>query len=325
MENYDTEFMSEKEINQLIQKEMDYRQKHGDTYSADENLCKYCRNIDKQNHFCWDCDSGSKYIPITRPLFNLCLMFLSLNSALEEAEGNLISQQKGMIEALRFVMQPFGLNNVATKFKDEIMNNEKDYHTPLTLAEIEKAKVKNIFKQSKENKKEIEYRKTVGTIRCHENACAHCKYNDRFGTEFCWDCDRGTNFKNGIRSIQTIEKMLMFLNTQRGEVLLNHEADINMTMVRIGLAEGLKWIIEPYITEEELFERNDFEYVSKEDINSTIKMEDEEYVENELPKDGNEEISKKKYKDDPMNILRDLKAQGEALFGEEIKVQGIDF
>jgi hypothetical protein len=282
MDKIDFEYLSEREINRIMEEEYKYRTAHGGTCNPDENLCKYCLNIDKQNHFCWDCDSGSKYLPITRPLFNLCLMFLSLSSGLEEAEINsgthnvTILQKKGMIEALRFVMQPFGLDAVVKKFKNEIVDNEKDYHT---LFEIENATMKYVFNQPDESKKEAKYRETIGTIRCHENACTHCKYNDRFDTEFCWDCDRGTNFKNGIRSIQTIEKMLMFLNTKSGEALMNHDRNEEITIIRIGMVEGLKWIINPYTTEEELIEKNGFEYVSKEDMNFTIQMEDEEYEE----------------------------------------------
>jgi hypothetical protein len=282
MENHDYEFMNENEINKLIAEEQTYRIEHGDTFPPDENLCKYCRNIDKRNHFCWDCDSGSRYVPITWPLFNLCLMFLSLSSGLKEAETNPVAdkatilRQKGMIEALRFVMQPFGLNEDVRKFSDEIMNNEKGYHT---IIEIEKAKMKYVFKQSKVTKGEGNYRETVGSMRCYKNVCTHCKYNYRFGTKFCWGCDLGTNFKNGIRSIQTIEKMLMFINTESGEALNNHERNEELTILRIGLAEGLKWIIKPYTTEESLIEKNGLEYTSKKDMNFTIQMEDAEYEE----------------------------------------------
>ena len=49
----------------------------------DKNVCKYCRNIVGD---CRNCDLGSKYAPITRPLFNLALMFVSLDSGLGAAE-----------------------------------------------------------------------------------------------------------------------------------------------------------------------------------------------------------------------------------------------
>jgi hypothetical protein len=279
MDKIDYDYLSDKEIDCIMREEDKYRIAHGNTCAPDENLCKYCRNIDKQNHFCWDCDSGSMYLPITRPLYNLCLMFLSLNSELENAENDpdadrvKISKQKGVIESLRFVMQPFGIKEALYRFQDEIING-KDYYT---LKEIENAEMKYTFKQKKETEEEKKYREKVGTIRCYKDACTHCKYNYRFDKKFCWDCDRGTNFRNGIRSIQTIEKMLMFINTESGEALMNQVRNEEMTIIRISLAEGLKWIIEPYTTEEELIEKNGFEYVSNEDINLIIQQENEEY------------------------------------------------
>jgi hypothetical protein len=309
MDKIEYDYLSDREIEKIMREEEKYRMAHGDTCVPDGNLCKYCRNIDRQNHFCWDCDSGSKYLPITRPLFNLFLMFLSLNSGLEEAEKNkeadkiIIFQQKGVIEALRFVMEPFGLNNVVKKFKNEIMNNKNDHNAP---AEIENIKMKYSFKQEKETEEENDYRGTVGTIRCHTNACTYCKYNYRFSTKFCWDCDRGTNFKNGIRSMQTIEKMLMFLNTESGEAIMSHDRNDEMTIIRMGMAEGLKWIIEPYTTEEELIEKNGFEYIGKEDMNFTIQMEDEEYdALDNYDKIGEDDHENQVEDKDPMKTIED--------------------
>lgn len=281
MDNYDSEFLCDSEIDKLIQDEMEYRQNNGDTCSPDENICKYCLNIDKQNHFCWDCDRGSKYIPITFPLYNIVLMICSLQAGLDDAKENenvdqtIIIKQQGIIEALKFVIQPFGdYHETLQYFSDEILNNDKDYSDPV---EIENAKQKNMFVQSNETRKESNYRLKVGTIRCHQNACNYCKYKERFNSEICWDCDRGTNFKNGVRSIDTISKMLMYINTSLGENLSNMRSDENNTILNIGIAEGFKWVIKPYTTEEELIEKNGFEYISSDDIKAVIDSEDEEY------------------------------------------------
>ncbi len=281
MDNYDEEFLSDIEVDQLIQTEMEYRQNNGDTYPPDENLCKYCLNIDKQNHFCWDCDRGSKYIPITFPLYNIVLMLCSLNAGLDDAKENpdsdeiIIIKQQGMIEALKFVIQPFGTYHETLQyFSDDILGNEKDYSDP---SEIEKALREKVFVQTTETRKEDDYRLEVGTIRCHQNACNHCKYKERFDSKFCWSCDRGTNFRNGIRSIDTISMMLMHINTSLGDNLSNGTTDENQTILSIGIAEGLKWVIKPYTTEEELIEKNGFEYISSEDVKLAIGCEDEEY------------------------------------------------
>jgi hypothetical protein len=36
--------------------------------------------------------------------------------------------------------------------------------------------------------------------------------------------------------------MLMFINTKSGEALKNHERNEEATIIRIGFAEGLKWM-----------------------------------------------------------------------------------
>ena len=71
----------------------------------------------------------------------------------------------------------------------------------------------------------------------------------------------------------------MFINTISGEALMNQLRNEELTIIRIGIAEGLKWIIAPYTTEHELIEKSGFEYISEEDMNFIIQTEDEEYEE----------------------------------------------
>ena len=281
MEKYDSDHYSESQIDALIQEEMTYRKNNGDTCSSDENLCHQCRNIDRQNHYCWNCDSGSLYIPITFPLYNIVLMLSSLLSGHEDASKKynsdhlLLIQQQGMINALKFAIQPFGTVETTFKyFAEEILSNEIDYCTP---EEIENAIQKTKTNRQKETIEENTHRSKVGTINCHINACNHCKYRERVNSVFCWDCDRGTCFKNGVRSIDTIAKTLMYINTVMGEANTSRDRNENQTLTNIGFAEGLKWVIKPYTTEEALIDESGFEYITQEDFESPIRSEDEGY------------------------------------------------
>lgn len=275
MEKYNHEYLSKKEIENKIKEELNYRMEHGNTFPADENLCKYCRNIDKQNKFCWDCNSGSKYTPITRPLFNLYLMYFSSLDGLEsakmdnKADNTIIIMQQGFIEALKFVLSPFGsILDFERKYGEKVISYCDGCPTPEEIM-IEETTCE--FKQMIETKKEKEYREKIGTIRPDKMTCNFCKYSDRFGTQFCWDCSLGSNFKNGIRSIDIISKMLMRINTIFNEY--DEEKKLGLT----GFAEGLKWIIEPYTTENELIEKYGFSYITEEDINSEVEFENDEY------------------------------------------------
>jgi len=254
----------DEEPEKLYEKECQYRQEQGNTFSPDDNLCRYCRNNNQKQKFCWDCDKGSLYIPLTRPLFNLVLMYLSLDAGMDNAGNKL--QQTGLRDAMKILIQPFGINEAIDKYKDEILNDEKGYNS---LDEIENANTKNSFKQCEKTEEEDKNRYDFGTFRCNENACKHCIYNDRFNTKFCWKCDRGSNFRNGIRSIDTIEKILMWINTAFGERKGNDW--------KLYVAEGLRWAITPYTTEEQLIEKNGFQYISEEDINYIMECEDNEY------------------------------------------------
>jgi hypothetical protein len=282
MEKYDAEYFSTDEIEKIMKEERDYRFVHGDTLSPDENLCKYCRNIDKQNKFCWDCDSGSIYKPITRPLFNIFLMYFSLCDGLETAKNNNKSDstliiQQGFIEALKFVISPFGsINDIEKKYGEKIITYYNGCPSP---EEIMNEDIKYNFKQMKETKDEKEYREKIGTIRPDSIACNFCKYNDRFASKFCWDCSLGSNFKNGIRSVEIIFKMLMLMNTIVGEASIEHGSDEELTLMRLGFAESLKWVIQPYATEEELIEKHGFQYITEDDVNNDIEFENVEYRE----------------------------------------------
>ncbi|MDR1786175.1 MAG: hypothetical protein LBR23_06930 [Spirochaetaceae bacterium] len=284
MKKIDYELLSDTQIDRIIQEERNYRLAHGGTIGPEENVCRNCRNIDVQNHFCWDCAFGSLYVPMTRPLYNIALMLFAVNSALQGAENdenadqNMRLRQTGMLTALQFVLHPFGIENVAKKFLDDATASGIDFSNQ---QEIENAEAVYTFEQGEETEEEKHYRAKVGTARAHEKVCIHCKYNDRFGTQFCWDCDRGTNFRSGIRSINTIGKMFACLNTVAGEDIVNQAHDTEKTILRISVIEGLKWIIAPYTTEEELLEKQDEygECVSKRDMDFIIKTEDEEYEE----------------------------------------------
>lgn len=277
MEKYNHEYLSKDEMDKKIKEELDYRMEHGNTLPADENLCKYCRNIDKLNKFCWNCDSGSKYIPITRPLFNIFLMYISSSDGLKsanldkDADDTIIIMQQGFIEALTFVTSPFGsIHDFSKKYGDKVIEYCDGCPSP---EEIMVENLKCEFKQKKETKSEKEYRETIGTIRPDKMACNFCKYNDRFGTKFCWDCSLGSSFKNGIRSIDIISKMLMRINT------IFNEYDEEKKHGLIGFAEGLKWVIQPYTSEVELNEKYGFKYITEEDIYNEVEFENAEYSE----------------------------------------------
>lgn len=252
----------DKIYDELYDKEIHYRKEHGESWSPNSNLCKYCRNNNQKQKFCWDCDKGSLYTPTTRPLFNLLLMYLSLGAGIESANNKL--QQAGFRDALRVLLQPFGIDKAIQKYKNHIIDNDCN-----TFPKIEKAKNKYKFKQPAESEIENKEREKKGTLRCHENACTHCKYNDRFNTVFCYNCDSGSNFRNGIRSIDTTYKYLMYINTAFGK---GEGSDW-----KLYFAEGLKWAIAPYIKEENLIEKYGFEYVTQNELEEILRAEDEDY------------------------------------------------
>ena len=47
MDKIEYDYLSDEEFERIMREEQEYRIAHGDTCSPDENLCKYCRNIDK--------------------------------------------------------------------------------------------------------------------------------------------------------------------------------------------------------------------------------------------------------------------------------------
>ncbi|QEN03312.1 hypothetical protein EW093_00855 [Thiospirochaeta perfilievii] len=251
--------------------------KYNDIYT-DEFMCSSCRNLDIKTGICIKCDAGSNYSPMTFPVYNIVLMFLSLNEGLKIAKDNhnsdqyIITMQNGFIEALKFVLEPYGnINSILHEFSTMIMEDSIDYIEP---KEIENAIASfNFYKQ--ETKEEIAFRSKIGSIRPNVVACNNCKNKKHFNTEYCWSCDAGSNFNSGIRSINTIQKMFMFINTVIGEKV--NKGQSNNIQLNMGIAEGLKWIIKPFTTEEELNNKYGFSYVSEQDIQSVINLENENF------------------------------------------------
>lgn len=115
---------------------------------------------------------------------------------------------------------------------------------------------------------EEEYREEHGTFPVNDVVCNVCAHRQRKMEDdpFCWDCDAGSLFQPATRSLEQIHKILMFINTASGEALENGEDNQTRSLMRIGFAEGLKWVVKPYATEEQLYEEFGFEYTSLDDL-----------------------------------------------------------
>ena len=256
--------IAESKLDALWEKEILYRREHGDTYPPSSDLCEFCRNNKKQQKFCWDCDSGSLYVPMTQPLFNLALMYLSLEASI--SSGNNAIQQIAFRDAIKTIIHPIGIEEAIKRFRDDLIKYQNGFSS---VDELENAESKYSFKQGKITKEEEENRKKIGTLRCHSNVCTHCAFSNQFDTKFCWQCDSGSNFRNGIRSLEYIRKALMYINTAFGEGKGNDW--------KTYFAEGLKWAIKPYATEEELIDKYGFEYVTESEIDDFAQQEIDEY------------------------------------------------
>lgn len=256
--------ITESEIDALMQKEQTYRMTHGNTCQPDSNLCDLCRNNKKHQKFCWDCDLGSLYIPITQPLLNLAIIYLALEGGI--SSGNNSIQQVAFRDAIKTLIHPTGIDAIIKKYHDDLIEHQKGFSS---IDEIENVESKYTFEQGEITVEELEKRNKFGTFRSHANACNHCAFSDQFNTEFCWKCDSGSNFRNGIRSLEYIRKALMYINTAFGEG--------NGNEWKIYFAEGLKWAIKPYVTEEELIDKYGFEYVTETELDNFMQQEIDEY------------------------------------------------
>jgi hypothetical protein len=107
---------------------------------------------------------------------------------------------------------------------------------------------------------EDKYRSINGTINVDPlvcNSCVHCNTKNK---KICWDCDRGSNFQSATKNLKQIYNRLMSINTGMGEAQENGNADSTRTLLSTGYAEGLKWVMSPFGTEKELYERFGFEW-----------------------------------------------------------------
>jgi hypothetical protein len=266
----------------MFEQEQAYRFKKGVTIAGDDALCEHCRNYNRTDRFCWDCDRGSLYVPLTFPLYTIVLLLSSLRSGLESAtdkegsDSTTLILQQGFIAALIFAIQPFGTFEAAlAHFADEMLSDEAIYRNPKDIEKVFRPLTTIDHTVSEDEKR---YRAEFGAIACHQNACEHCKYFGRLDTPFCWDCNRGSHFKNGIRLLHTLSKTLMYINTTMGEALQSGHRDERKTVFRTGFAEGIKWLIKPTTTEEQLIEAHGNEYITKELFDSIVKREDEDYA-----------------------------------------------
>lgn len=116
---------------------------------------------------------------------------------------------------------------------------------------------------------EEQYREEHGTFPVNDVVCDACLHRQRRMEDdpFCWDCDAGSLFQPVTRNLEKIHRMLMLINTTAGEALQKGEGDSPQSLMRIGFAEGLKWIVKPYATEEQLYDEFGFEYTSIDDFN----------------------------------------------------------
>jgi len=230
----------------------------------DRNLCKFCRNYKKKQKFCRNCDRGSFYVPMTQPLFNLAMLYLSLESMIDNGDNSL--KITALRDAIKTLIHPIGIEEAVERYREDLMSIKKD---TLSIDDIEKAQAKYSFNQGEPTETEEENRMKFGTTRCHSNACTHCVFSNQFNTKFCWKCDRGSNFRNGIRSLEYVEKALMFINTAWGEGAGSEW--------KFYFAEGLKWVIKPYTTEEKLIQKHGFKYVTEEEVDNFAQQEIDEY------------------------------------------------
>jgi tetratricopeptide (TPR) repeat protein len=105
------------------------------------------------------------------------------------------------------------------------------------------------------SEEEFKYRKENDTYLCDENLCYLCANYNKRSEKFCWDCDEGMRFESATRSLKEIYEMFKKMNTdlskakEMGVVLDNEKLQYIL-----GTVNTLKWIIEPYGTEEELYE-----------------------------------------------------------------------
>jgi hypothetical protein len=256
--------ISESELEALLEKEELYRKKQGNTCIPDSNLCEFCRNNKKQQKFCWDCDCGSLYVPMTQPLFNLAIMYLLLEEGI--SSGNNAIQQVAFRDAIKTIIHPIGIEEVIKRYRNDLIKHQKGFSS---IDELENVVSEYSFKQGEITEKEKESRKKIGTFRCHSNVCTHCAFSNQFNTIFCWQCDGGSNFRNGILSLEYFRRALMYINTAFGEG--------NGNEWKTYFAEGLKWAIKPYATEEELIDKYGFEYVTELEIDDLMKQEIDEY------------------------------------------------
>jgi hypothetical protein len=254
----------ERVLDNLIDREETYRMEHNDTCIPDSNLCEYCRNNKKKQKFCWDCDSGSLYVPMTYSLFHLSMVYLTLENVIQQ--GNNSIQTIAFRDAIKTLIHPIGIEEAIKRYREDLIKFQKGFSS---IEEMENAESEYSFKQGEISAEEKENREKFGTFRCHSNACTHCAFSNQFNTKFCWLCNSGSNFRNGIRSLEYITKSLMYINTAFGE---GKGSDW-----KTHFAEGLIWAIKPYATEPELIDKHGFEYITKSEIDDFAQQEIDEY------------------------------------------------
>jgi hypothetical protein len=107
---------------------------------------------------------------------------------------------------------------------------------------------------------EDKYRSINGTIDVDPVVCKSCIHCNTKNRKICWDCDRGSNFQSATKNLKQIHKRLMSINAGKDEALADGTSDPNRTILSIGFVEGLKWVMSPFGTEKELYEKFGFEW-----------------------------------------------------------------
>ena len=111
---------------------------------------------------------------------------------------------------------------------------------------------------------EYKYREKCGALPVNDVVCSSCA-NIGNNNKICWKCDSGSNFLSATRTLKQIHNQLMGINVSIGEALASGATEQTKTISTIAYAEALKWVIEPFGNEEDLYALFGFQYEPEED------------------------------------------------------------
>ena len=107
---------------------------------------------------------------------------------------------------------------------------------------------------------EDKYREVHGTIPVDEKVCRSCRHYKSAEPLVCWECDRGSNFSSATKNLKQIHNRLMGINTGLGESAAAGNQDPQRVAQTIQYANGIRWVLSPFGSEDDLYERLGFEW-----------------------------------------------------------------